>query len=270
MDNKRKSAVKRWELNHCEVIYQHPTKAVFSAESEQFGPVILKIDDNTLQLKSEYGMLAGLSGRHSCKVYAYDEGIGILLEERILPGTELRKESSLEKRIRIFSQVFREIHRLAEEGETYLDWLEGIREYCLRSRVAAEMADLAFRAWSICVEMFAKYTDRLLLHGDLHHDNLLLRTDGSYAMIDPKGVVGPAILDLPRFLLNELGTNHTCSDMRHVEEAIRLLGRQTGYPQEDIRKLFFMETVLANVWCMEDGEEMDRHEIEVAKGIWAG
>lgn len=42
---------------------------------------------------------AGLSGRHSCKVYAYDESAGFLLEERIFPGTVLRKESSLEKRI---------------------------------------------------------------------------------------------------------------------------------------------------------------------------
>ncbi len=270
MDNKRNNAVKRWGLNHCEVIYQHSTKAVFSAESEQLGPVILKIDGNIAQLKSEYRMLAGLSGKHSCKVYAYDESAGFLLEERIFPGTVLRKESSLEKRIRIFFQVFREIHRPAEEGETYLDWLEQICEYCLCNHVPEEMADLAFRARGICVEMFEKYSDRLLLHGDLHHDNLLLRTDGSYAMIDPKGVVGPAILDLPRFLLNELDTDHACSDVQHIEEAIRMLGRQTGYPEEDIGKLFFMETVLGNVWCVEDGDEINRHEIEVAQSIRIG
>lgn len=265
MDTRQNDAAKRWGLKRCEEIYRHPTKAVFSAESEQFGPVILKIDEDTSQLKSEYRMLAGLSGNYSCKVYAYDESNGLLLEERIFPGTVLRKEPSLEKRVRIFTQVFQEIHKPAEEGETYLDWLERICEYCVQSHVAEEMSEKAFQARGICAEMFGKYSDRMLLHGDLHHDNLLLRTDGSYAMIDPKGVRGPAVLDLPRFLLNELDTDHASPDRQHIQEAIELLARHTGYPETDIRKLFFMETVLTNVWCAEDGDEMNLQQIEMAR-----
>jgi len=267
MDTRRNDAVKRWGLKRCEEIYWHPAKAVFSAESEQFGPVILKIDKDTSQLKSEYRMLAGLSGSYSCKVYAYDESAGLLLEERIFPGTVLRKEPSLEKRVRIFSQVFREIHKPAEEGETYLDWLERICEYCAQSHVAKDVSDMACQARGICAEMFGKYSDRLLLHGDLHHDNLLLRTDGSYAVIDPKGVTGPAVLDLPRFLLNELDTDHASPDRQHIQEAIGLLASHTGCPETDIRKLFFMETVLENVWRMEDGDEMNQQEIEIARSF---
>ena len=186
------------------------------------------------------------------------------MEERIFPGTVLRREASLEKRIQMFLQVFREIHMPAHSGATYLNWLEKICEYCVQHRVAEDMAS---RAHLFCAEMFEKYPDRVLLHGDLHHDNLLLRTDGSYAMIDPKGVVGPAIMDLPRFILNELDTDHACPDRQHIEEVIRLLGEQSGYPAEDIEKLFYMETVLANIWCVEDGEEMNRHEIEIADSL---
>lgn len=267
MDTRRNRAVKKWGLNRCEEIYRHPTKAVFSAESEQFGSVILKIDENTSQLKSEYRMLAGLCGSHSCKVYDYDESAGLLLEERIFPGTVLRREPSLEKRVRIFAQVFREIHRPAEEGETYLDWLERICEYCVQNHVAEEVADMASQARGFCGEMFGKYPDRMLLHGDLHHDNLLLRTNGSYAMIDPKGVIGPAVLDVPRFLLNELDTDHASPDREHIQEAIGLLAGHTGYPEADIRKLFYMETVLENVWRMEDGGEMNLQEIEIARSF---
>ena len=118
MENQIKGAAERWGLNRCEEIYLHPTKAVLSAESERFGPVILKIDRNISRLKSEHRMLTGLSGRHSCRVYAYDENAGLLLEERIFPGTVLRREASLEKRIKIFSRIFREIHMPAGEGET--------------------------------------------------------------------------------------------------------------------------------------------------------
>lgn len=222
---------KKWELDHLEVIYEHSTRGVFSAESKDFGPVILKVNQHKSQLESEYRMLAQLAGSHSCKVYAFDEIAGLLLEERIFPGTVLRREASLEKRIQMFLQVFREIHMPADSGPTYLSWLENICEYCAQHHVAENMAS---QAHSFCAEMFEKYPDRVLLHGDLHHDNLLLRTDGTYAMIDPKGVIGPAIMDLPRF---------------------------------NITKLFYMETVLENIWCMEDGEEMNRREIELAEAL---
>lgn len=261
MKDKIRVAMKKWKLNHFNVIYEHSTKGVFSAESGSFGPVILKIDQHKSQLESEYKMLERLSGHHSCKVYAFDEGAGLLLEERIIPGTVLRGEISLEKRIQIFLKVFREIHIAADSGETYLNWLERIHEYCTRHQVAEEMAS---RAHLFCMEMFRKYPDRVLLHGDLHHDNILMRTDGSYAMIDPKGIVGPAIMELPRFILNEQDTNHTGTSRQHIEEVIRMLCKQSGYPEEDIRKLFYMETVLANVWCVEDGEEMNRQELELA------
>lgn len=264
MDKKLNDAVKKWGLNRCEAIYQYPTKAVFAAESEQFGAVILKINEDTSLLKSEYQMLAGLSGEHSCKVYAYDESAGLLLEERIFPGTVLRKEPSLEKRIRIFTKIFQKIHMPAGEGETYLNWLEQICEYCARNQIAEKLADLAPRARGFCAEMFEKYPDRVLLHGDLHHDNLLLGAGGSYTMIDPKGVIGPAILDLPRFILNELDTEHECPDRQHMGEVIRLIAEQTGYPEADIGKLYFMEVVLANVWCAEDGEEVNWQEIDIA------
>lgn len=261
MKDKINYAIKKWELDHLEVIYEHPAKGVFSAGSRNFGPVILKINQHKSQLESEYQMLARQSGHHSCMVYAFDESAGLLLEERISPGTVLRRETSLGKRIGAFLQVFRKIHMPADFGTTYLNWLEQICEYCVRHQVAEDMAS---RAHLFCAEMFEKYPDRVLLHGDLHHDNLLLRTDGSYAMIDPKGVVGPAIMDLPRFILNELDTAHECPDRQHMEEVIRLLGEQSGYPAVDIRKLYYMEAVLANIWCLEDGEEMNRQELELA------
>lgn len=257
-------AIKKWKLEHLNVIYEHSEKGVFSAESKSFGAVILKIDQQKSQLEAEYKMLVRLSGHCSCKVYAFDTEKGLLLEERIIPGTVLRREMSLTKRIQVYLQVSHEIHAPADPGETYLNWLERIHEYCTQHQVAEEMAS---RAHLFCMEMFGKYPDRVLLHGDLHHDNILLRTDGSYAMIDPKGVVGPAIMELPRFILNEQDTNHTRTNRQHIEEVIRMLSEQSGYPEEDIRKLFYMETVLANVWCVEDGEEMNRQELELADSL---
>ena len=262
-------AAARWELTDPEVLCLHASKAVLSANSRHFGPVILKLDRNRIQLRSEYEMLARLDGRGSCKAYAFDESGGLLLEERILPGAVLRREPSMEIRIDALFRVFRDIHVRGECRESYLDWLEEICQFCRDRQVPGELRDKAFQARDICGEIFAKYPERVVLHGDLHHDNLLRRTDGSYAMTDPKGVLGPEILDLPRFLLNELDTPHADPDERHLETVIHRMAERFGYSRGDLGRLFFMEAVLANIWCLEDGEAVNRRQMELADKILA-
>lgn len=280
-------------------IYENELKSIFIGQSYEFGPVVLKNDANVPQLKSEYHMLAKLNGNHSCKVYAFDEDKGQLLEERILPGTKLRAEASLEKRLEAFADVFKAIHisvvddsevrtadnKLRRRGmPTYLDWLEDICKYCDENSVESSVEvsgengtqtlDMwktrAVKSLSIGQELFEKYQDRVLLHGDLHHDNLLLRADGGYVFVDPKGVIGPEIFDLPRFILNELETDYEENDVEHIERVIASLCERLHYPEEDVRKLFYMETVLANIWSMEDGEAVNEEYMRIAEEVVKG
>ena len=261
-------------------IYENEMKSIFTGQSYEFGPVVLKNDANISQLKSEYHMLAKLNGNHSCKVYAFDEDKGQLLEERILPGNKLRVETSLEKRLDAFADVFEAIHiEVVEDSEirtadnklrrrempTYLDWLEDVCKYSEEN--AAEWHGRALQALSIGQELFEKYPDRVLLHGDLHHDNLLLRADGGYVFVDPKGVIGPEIFDLPRFILNELETEYPEDDVEHIKRVISSLCKKLDYPEEDVCKLFYMETVLANIWSLEDGEEVNEEYMKIAEAI---
>ena len=295
-------------ITHRMPIYENECKSIYTGQSKEFGPVVMKNDTNIAQLKSEYHMLAKLNGNHSCKVYAFDKDKGQLLEERILPGNKLREEASLEKRLEAFAKVFEAIHisvvedsavstsenkLLRRETETYVDWLNHACEFCkgisrktesqLGKETGQDIATETFgggdasditiwknraeEARTIAVELFEKYSERVLLHGDLHHDNLLLRTDGSYVFVDPKGVIGPEIFDLPRFILNELETDYEEEDVKHIEVVIEHLSKRLGYPQEDIRKLFYMETALANIWCIEDGEEVNEEYMKVAEEI---
>lgn len=201
------------------------------------------------------------------KAYAFDEEKGLLLEERIFPGTTLREEDCVEKRLKCLSNVFHAIHMPAEAGKTYLDWLTEAVESCERNRFPGELLRMAGKARGICGELFRKYPERMLLHGDLHHDNLLKRADGSYAVIDPKGVIGPEILDLPRFLLNEMDAPYEGDLRSHMERFIRLMAEEFGCPPGDLGKALYMETVLANVWSLEDGGEVHMDKVGLAASL---
>ena len=77
-------------------------------------------------------------------------------------------------------------------------------------------------------------------------------------MIDPKGIVGPEIFDIPRFLLNEFGyvTELATHNIKaHLRRMLKLMAEKTGYSVEDMEKLLFMEGILEAVWRIEDAEE---------------
>ncbi len=275
MEAKKCFAVNRWQLSELKTVYETEYKAVYSSVAAEYGPVILKINQDTAQLAEEYALLHQLNGAGCCKVYAYDEAQGMLLEECLLPGTVLREEEALEKRIGAFQSVFCQIHQdMSVQNATdmdapiYRDWLEDVCQYCEEHHVDGLFADRAKQARAICEEMFAKYPERILLHGDLHHDNILLRADGTYGMIDPKGVIGPEILDIPRFIMNEIDTKHTGAQEQHMRAVVCAISEAFFYPLEDVAKVYFMEVVLGNLWCLQDGEDVNAEEIEIAEKIF--
>ena len=254
--HKLSAAVDKWKLEEVSCLYEKETRAVYSAYTKEWGSVIVKINEDKKELKSGYEMLRALNGTGCCQAYAFDAGDGTAVFEQIFPGNTLREEQDPQKRAAVFCEVFQKIHgaELSSGHDTYMDWLERAKRYCKDGGAAVDVREKMQRAYQIGKEMFEKYPERVLLHGDLHHDNILLGRRG-YCMIDPKGVIAPEIFDIPRFLLNEFGYVSEEKTKTHIKMMSGLLAQRTGYEEADMEKLLFMEGMLDVVWCMEDGED---------------
>lgn len=270
MENRIRRAVEEFRLTKIEIIKRNEDRAVLSGVSEEYGDVILKLDTDSVQADLEFAVLESFEGRGYCRVHRFEtfrdpagRRYSAYLEERILPGTPLREEPSPERRVEVFSNCFHSIHREGTYGAEYLQWLEDALRFVLQYYPATPMETMARKAHAICVDIYRRYPGCIQLHGDLHHDNILLRLDGSYAVIDPKVVTGPAILDTPRFLYNEIGMG-TGEQEDHIRKMMELISKSLSYPVSDIGNLLYMETVLANIWFLEDGMELKPKDLELA------
>ena len=277
MENRIAIAAEAFCLTRLQKVSVTEDRAVVFAHSEEYGPVVLKLDTDWRQLEKSWDMLKILQSECGSRVFRFEKckqqisrtrsiSYGMMLSERILPGTTLRQETSLEKRIQVFCDVLRKIHREDPWGQEYLQWLKDMVEYSKMYLAGSRLERMARNAHAICAEMYEKYPGCYRLHGDLHHDNMVLGQDGVYRIIDPKAVSGPEILDIPRFLLNELGMGAQ-DEESHIRQCIGLVHNQLGYPGEDLCKAFYMETVLANLWRMEDGEEPIEEQLTLAERI---
>ena len=249
-----------WGLSDFEQIDYYSVNCLFQCKSTKYGLCVLKIGNNAKGTENEYRILREYNGRGFCKVFEEDIANGVLLIERIAPGTQLRAEPDLDKRLELFYQVSCGLHiKPADESAypTYMGWVSRITEYMSSRKDEKELSEKMVWAKQICRRLWDKYPNRMLLHGDLHHDNILLGSDALYHIVDPKGVIGDSVFDIPRFILNEFEDEFNEDFKKKYIRITRTLSDKFDIPEHDIRCLTYVETCMANCWSVEDGEAPD-------------
>jgi streptomycin 6-kinase len=90
-----------------------------------------------------------------------------------------------------------------------------------------------------------------LLHGDLHHYNILTAAREPWLAIDPKGLIGDREYDVIQYLLNKLPNG----DSTHViEKRIDIFVKELNLDKKRMLSWGFAHSVLATCWTVqEDG-----------------
>ncbi len=122
------------------------------------------------------------------------------------------------------------------------------------------------RAWYL--ELAEQYTSKTLLHGDFHYYNIL-KSELSYKIIDPKGVIGHPIFDIPRYILNEFWDEEE-SNNAHVtlDKVLKIVGERLNISRLVLSKLLYIEGTMAWCWCVEDGMDCKEQKVALEELDW--
>ncbi|HUE77778.1 MAG TPA: aminoglycoside phosphotransferase family protein [Longimicrobiales bacterium] len=205
--------------------------------------VVVKLEPDAAARDAEIRALRHWDGRGAARVLDVDEAHGAIVLERVVPGTSLREEAVPDPgAAAIAAGVIRTLHAAAPplpalprigEWLTYLD---------APKRALAE--DLCRRS-----------SGEVVLHGDLHHDNILHAGMGDWLAIDPKGVIGPREAEPASFLRNPRDELLASADPVGLSRArARVMARVLD---QDPSLLLGWACVLGGVaaaWAAEDGE----------------
>jgi streptomycin 6-kinase len=191
-----------------------------------------------LRIAPDLDALEWFSGRGGVRVLAVDRGRGAALLERALPGTHL---PAGDEAIPIAAGVMRALWR-SPDGAPF----PTVREWgrALRGRPAARFAEL-------CDSM----AEPVVLHGDLHHENLL-DAGGRWVAIDPKGVIGEPAYETGALLRNPR------PDLLAADDPVGVLRRRSALLTEAldldlwrVREWAYVQAELSAAWHVEDGED---------------
>jgi streptomycin 6-kinase len=220
--------------------------------------VILKLGVPNPEFLTEIEALRLYDGRGCVRLLAADPDQGAMLLERLRPGTSLSTVTDDQQATSVAAGVMRQLWRtvpLEHPFPSVGKWAAGLGR--LRDRFGGTTGPLpqalVERAESLFEELLASMAEPLLLHGDLHHDNILAAERQPWLAIDPKGVVGEPAYEVGALLRNPF------PQLLNMPQPGRILARRVnqlaevlGFDRLRIVGWGTAQAVLAAWWCIED------------------
>lgn len=218
-------------------------------------PIILKLSSDIDRLKQEAAALKAFSGFGVVEVL--EEKQGMLLMTRATPGTSLKTyfPSRDNEAIHIICELIKRLHQAPLPPENTFphirDWLQILDQewnipihYLNKARVLRN-------------QLLETSVPSVLLHGDLHHDNIL-QNSKEWIVIDPKGVIGEPAYEVAAFIRNPI------SELLESENAVNIIKNRIstfsdilGFDTKRIQDWCFVQALLAWAWALEDGMDSD-------------
>lgn len=235
---------------------------------------VVKLGPPTIDVQCEAAALRHYDGHGAVRLLAADLARGALLLELARPGASARPlvpSKDLVATAAIIT-VMRRLHRpLAPD--VALDPLPELAERNRRSfdsHLSRYPGDSPFprrlvtRAAALSDELCASAGSGVVLHGDLHHDNVLRGTRDPWLAIDPHGVVGDPGAEVGAMLYNPDPPDRDPALLALVPARIEQLADGLGMDTDRVVAWGFVQSVLSEVWTAEDAGAPVTRALDVA------
>ncbi len=214
-------------------------------------PIVLKLSCDTKELNNEQSALTAYNGISCIRLLASNPEYNALLLEQAIPGTTLvpffpsRDDEALEHTVSIMKQLHKT--PLPEHLPSLKEWFR-----CLFNPHPVLLNIYHIRkAQELVLDLLATQEKVVLLHGDLHHGNILLSNRGWLA-IDPKGILGDPAYEPCSFMKNP--NPETVKDKKLILYRLERFSELLSIDKERLYHWFYAQSVLDACWAFEEGE----------------
>lgn len=233
------------------------------------GLAILKIAPPAAQIIAEAEWLKAHK-KNVPTIFQIDKQNNAYLMEKIEPGISLKnllKEGSDEEATRIIAQVISDL----QSTETLLQGnYQHISEHVssfafLRGHIDENIIE---RVESIFKELCEDRSNDIVLHGDLHHDNIL-KNNTTWSVIDPRGYIGEPCAEVGPMIFNPLDCFPEHLSLQNIiKTRINILAEMLPFDLERIKAWGFCLALRSAAWDIESFSRPNERTIVIAKILY--
>ncbi|HEX2977827.1 MAG TPA: aminoglycoside phosphotransferase family protein [Candidatus Babeliales bacterium] len=219
-------------------------------------PIVVKLGFDSIAIKQEGLTLDTYKGSGSVRLLDADLSMNALLIEHAISGTTLKSFFAHrdDQAIAHTVSVIKRLHTIpVAEPSLFPDLPEWLK--ALENPHPALSTIHINKARELSSSLLATQKEKVLLHGDLHHENIVSSARDSWLAIDPKGIWGDPTYEVGAFIRNpfpELLHQQNLNDI--IARRITLFAQHLNFDRQRIQEWAYVQAVLAACWAMEDGE----------------
>ncbi|MGM0410585.1 MAG: aminoglycoside phosphotransferase family protein [Bacillota bacterium] len=245
----------KWDLSNLSIVKDLSFNFICTAKSSIYGDVVLKIAIPSTEFITELKALSYFKDDLICQVYDYDKERGTILLERIIPGDNLLTANN-DKWLEIAADISYKLPVEIEDNDLFPDYKDWINKAFNRAKkenkMDKDMLNLIDKAETIFYDIEKMNYRKVLLHGDLHHWNILFNENKGWKAIDPKGVIGISVMESARFLDNQITITESLGDFRALDNMISVFSNKFSESKLIVAQNLFILLVLSTCWSYEN------------------
>ncbi|UPK73716.1 aminoglycoside phosphotransferase family protein [Nocardioidaceae bacterium SCSIO 66511] len=232
---------------------------------------VLKLGVPTSEhLYEEAAALRCFAGDGAVRLLDRDLEYGALLLERASPGVLLRElvPERDDAATDVISDLLRRLHVAPPVGVALPDVSVHRASFCDHLRyVPCDAPPIAMveRALSLFDDLCASATQQVVLHGDLHHDNVLRAEREAWLAIDPHGMVGDPGYEIAPLLYNPDPWRHDDALLALVPGRLERIADGLGIPLDRATAWAYAGCILSAVWDAEGGDSDGGRALDIAR-----
>jgi len=190
-----------------------------------------------------------------------DDAYEALLLEALIPGTPLSNLYPAHDLCAVEHdvQVMKLLHSHSPQSSTYsfqtmLQWLELFETINAPDTLKPHIAQARLIAHKLRKTQGTEY----VLHGDLHHENILLGKDG-WKALDPKGVIGEPAYDVGAFLTNPPELCFAPNLPEILAHRLNALSLGLSLDRDRIKDASYVRIILSACWSVQEHTDWEHY-----------
>ena len=219
---------------------------------------ILKLGVPRPELTREIEALRFNDGRGSVLLLEGDPDTGAMVLERLVPGTQLKALEDDDEATALAASVMNRLWRPLPKKHPFRRvelWAAGLSK--LRQHFDGGTGPFAKhlveKAETFFEELLASSSEAVLIHGDLHHENILAAQREPWLAIDPKGVAGEREYEVGALVRNPMPEVASRPNLKNIlAQRLDILADECGFDRKRIWGWSLAQAVLSGWWSLED------------------
>lgn len=205
------------------------------------------------------GSVRLLESDHGAHLLSYADGKS--LKELVAKGRDAEATE-------VVCQVIKKLHFQPQVPTESLKSIEDVFQ-SLFQRASLNQSDPVFARAANCASgLLGIKSDQVVLHGDLHHTNIIYSSDSGWVSIDPKGLIGERCYEFANIFYNPDDMPEVVEHPSRIQTLSRSFSDAFEIDSKRILRFAFVFGCLSASWAIDDGLNPARR-LRIAKMIEA-